>query len=176
MLLLFSLIFRSCVYPSAWGLALIRSLVKPGKSPDNVSNLRGIRLLCSLASWFGRVLDFCLRDAWEAGLGQFGFKAGVGCMEAVAVILALIYSRTCAGRRLFVVWIDLRTAFPSLHRAILVKRLFECGINLCLCRLVLTILDLTYSIPCIGKLLGKQFKEKLGVREGAVESPHLFNI
>ena len=50
------------------------------------------------------------------------------------------------------------------------------SINLCLCRLVLTILDLTYSIPCIGKLLGKQFKEKPGVREGAVESPHLFNI
>ena len=81
------------MYPSAWGLALIRSFVKAGKPFDSVSSLRGTRLLCSMAIWFGRVLDAHLRDLWEPGPEQFGFRCGVGCMEAVAVILALIYSR-----------------------------------------------------------------------------------
>ena len=32
------------------------------------------------------------------------------------------------------------------------------------------------SLVSIGKFLGKPFLEKLGVREGAAESPHLFNV
>eukprot|EP00973_Karenia_brevis_P026665 3678656-Karenia_brevis.AAC.1 len=41
---------------------------------------------------------------------------------------------------------------------------------------MLAILDCTVSIICIGKLIGHQFLETLGVREGAVESPHAFNM
>jgi hypothetical protein len=41
---------------------------------------------------------------------------------------------------------------------------------------MLVIFDLTYSAPCIGKMVGARFKEKVGVREGGVESPHLFNM
>jgi hypothetical protein len=54
--------------------------------------------------------------------------------------------------------------------------MFECGISLAYCRLMLTILDITFSTPCIGTLVGHRFKERLGVREGAVESPQLFNM
>ena len=42
--------------------------------------------------------------------------------------------------------------------------------------MMLAILDSTSSIVCIGKLVSKPFKESLGVREGAVESPHCFNM
>eukprot|EP00973_Karenia_brevis_P026062 3596591-Karenia_brevis.AAC.1 len=35
--------------------------------------------------------------------------------------------------------------------------------------------DLTVSMPLVGHLLGQAFHERVGVREGAVESPHLFN-
>ena len=41
--------------------------------------------------------------------------------------------------------------------------------------MMLAMLDLTQGIVCIGKLVGKPFMETLGVREGAVESPHAFN-
>lgn len=41
---------------------------------------------------------------------------------------------------------------------------------------MLAIFDVTSSIVCTGKLLGKPFKDVLGVREGAVESPHVFSI
>ena len=43
------------------------------------------------------------------------------------------------------------------------------------CRLILAIFDTTISVVCICKLVGKLFKEKLGVREGAMESPHQLN-
>ena len=35
--------------------------------------------------------------------------------------------------------------------------------------------DLTVSMPLVGRWVGRPFVEKLGVREGGVESPHLFN-
>jgi hypothetical protein len=42
--------------------------------------------------------------------------------------------------------------------------------------MILAIFDLTRSILCIGNLVGESFKETLGTREGAIESPHLFNV
>jgi hypothetical protein len=96
-------------------------------------------------------------------------------MEAISVLLALIHSRTTCNKRLFVLWVDLRTAFPSLNRTILLHRLCYCGFDVAFCKLILSIFDVTMSVPCIGKCVGKSFKESMGTREGAVESPHLFN-
>ena len=43
-------------------------------------------------------------------------------------------------------------------------------------RMVLAIFDACVSIVSVGKLLVKPFLEKLGVSEGAVESPHQCNV
>ena len=45
-----------------------------------------------------------------------------------------------------------------------------------LCRIMLAILDATSSIVCVGHLVSESFKDVLGVREGAVESPNAFNM
>jgi len=163
-------------YPSRWGLGLIRALLKAGKPANLASSLRGIRLLNSWAAWFGQVLDRRARQHWQTTDEQFGFQAGMGCLEAVIVLMALIHSRTCQGRRLFVLWVDLRTAFPSLNRAILIRRMFQCGVSLGFCRIVLSMLDSTRSAACVGKKISRWFKETRGTREGAVESPHMFNM
>ena len=97
-------------------------------------------------------------------------------MEAVLTVLTLIMSRTSQGKRLFVVFIDLRTAFPSLSRPILIKRLFEVGLGVGICRLILAMFDVTAGIVRLGGLIGAPFAEIRGVREGSVEAPHLFNI
>ena len=174
--LLFSIMLQFAVYPKVFGVALIRAILKPGKPRNLPSSLRGIRLICSIASWFGQVLDQRARTAWQAGPSQFGFRAGLGCSEAVATIMALIYSRTSKGKRFFVLFVDLRTAFPSINRAILLHRLFQCGLSVAFCKLLLTIFDMTTSVLCIDNLVGESFQETLGTREGAVESPHLFNV
>ena len=174
--LLFNIIARSAVYPTSWGIGLIRSLLKPGKPADATSSLRGIRLLCSMASWLGQILDQRARGAWQACNEQFGFRQGLGCLEAVVVLLAMIRSRVLRGQRLYVLFIDLRTAFPSLNRPILICRMFECGLSLAFCRLVLAMFDVTVGVACIGKLVGDGFKEMLGIREGSVEGPHHFSM
>ena len=114
---LFSVMFRFAVYPSSLGVAIIRSLLKPNKPKNLASSLRGIKLLNSIAAWFGQVLDRPLCNLCQAGNEQFGFRAGTGCAEAVAVLMALILSRTMRKKRLFVLWVDVRTAFPSLNRS-----------------------------------------------------------
>ena len=162
--------------PSVWGLGIITSLLKPGKPHDQPSSLRGIRLLSRLSAWMGQILDRRLRTLWSAGPEQFGFRVGVGCLEAVFALWTLMQSRLNQRKRLFVAFIDLRTAFPSLCRPILIQRLFQCGASLGLCRLLLSMFDVTVSIVRIGAWFGAPFTDKLGVREGAVESPHLFNM
>ena len=122
------------------------------------------------------MLDVRARSAWSPGNEQFGFRSEMGCSEAICLIIALVLSRTQQHRRLFVLWVDLRTAFPSLNRAILIRKMIACGVGLGLCRVMLAILDATCSIVCIGQLVSDKFRDILGVREGAVESPHMFNM
>lgn len=174
--MLFSLMLRYAIYPQGWGIAMVRSLLKPGKPPEQPSNLRGIRLINSIAAWFGQLIDGRARKQWQAGDEQFGFREGIGCLEAVMTLLALVYSRIYHRRRLFVVWIDLRTAFPSLNRAILIRRIFECGFTIGFCRLILAIYDTTVSVLHNGRLVSQGFRETRGTCEGAVEPPHFFNM
>ena len=74
---------RFGVYPLAWGFGLVRAILKPA------SSLRGIRLLSSFASWFGRVFDNRARKVWGPGPEQFGFRAGMGCSEAVILLVGI---------------------------------------------------------------------------------------
>eukprot|EP00973_Karenia_brevis_P085930 11917690-Karenia_brevis.AAC.1 len=74
-------------------------MLKPGKKANSVKSLRGIRLLSSLASWFGQVFDSRARRTWKAGKQQFGYQRACGCAEAVSVLLALVQSRLAHGRR-----------------------------------------------------------------------------
>ena len=176
MTLMFSVMTRFAVYPQALGVALIKSLLKPNKPKHLPSSLRGIRLLSSFDQWFGLLVDQRTRRAWQASREQFGFRSETGCTEAVTTLLALIHSRTNKQKRLYVLWIDLRTAFPSLNRSILLLRAFQCGLSLGLCRIILAVFEMASSIVYIGGLIGDSFKETLGTREGAVHSPRLFNI
>ena len=96
----FSIMRRSAVYTHTLGIALIRTLVKPGKPSALVTSLRGIRLLCSTAAWFGQLINQRARKSWQAGSQQFGFKQNMGCMEAACVLIALIFSRTLDNKRL----------------------------------------------------------------------------
>jgi len=173
--IMFGIMLKWAVYPQALGIALVRSILKPGKPISAPSSLRGIRLLSCVAAWFGQILDSRIRNAWQPGEHQFGFRRGCGCLEAVFVLLALVHDRTSTNKRLYVAWIDLRTAFPSLNRGILIMRLAQCGIESSICKLLCAIFECTRSIVYLGTLISHPFVEKLGVREGAVESPHLFN-
>lgn len=174
--LLCCVVFSTCTYPAAWGIGLISSLLKPGKPADQASSLRGIRLLSRLLAWLGQIIDARLRKIWSTGPEQYGFRIGVGCLDAVFVLWSLVDSRIQKQRRLFVVFIDLRTALPSLNRSILIHRLFQCGVCLDFCRLIVAVFDATISIVRAGAWLGKPFLETLGVREGGVESPHLSSM
>ena len=136
-------------YATEWG---------PRKPADSATSLRGIRLICTLAGWLSKVLDQWARQTWQACPEQFGFRQGVGCLEAVVVLIALIRSRTCDDNRLYVLFVDLRTAFPSLNRPILLRRVFECGLSLLFCRLLLAIFDSTLSLCVSAAWSAKAFE------------------
>ena len=90
--------------------------------------------------------------------------------------MTLIYSRTCKHKRLYVLWIDLRTAFPSLNRSFLLHRLFKCGFGVGMCRLLLAVFDVTISAVVNARCISEHFLETRGTREGSVEAPHQFNV
>lgn len=64
MTLLSTVLLKYGVYPLAWGTALVRAFLKPGKPNHETTSLGGIRLVYSTASWFGRIMYSHARVAW----------------------------------------------------------------------------------------------------------------
>ena len=125
--------------------------LKPGKPKNVVSSLRGIRLLSSL-------FDSRARSAWSPGQHQLGFRGGLGCSEAVILLIALVLSRISKKQRLLVLWIDLRAVFSALNSPIVIQKMLGCGLGIGLCRMMIAMLDLTQGIVCNGNLLSKPFQ------------------
>eukprot|EP00973_Karenia_brevis_P044634 6181823-Karenia_brevis.AAC.1 len=74
MQLLFTVMLTHAVYPTQWGIALVISLLKSGKTPKDMANYRGIRLISRFATWFGNLLDNRMRTLWRPSDEQFGFR------------------------------------------------------------------------------------------------------
>lgn len=115
----------SC-YPTCWGVGLVVSLLRPGKPADKVTSLRGIRLLSRFAAWFGQVLGQRLRWMWNSGPKQFGLKPD-DAWRRLPYSLLYFMPRSHRAARSYVIFVDLRTAFPSLNLAILIRRMVASG-------------------------------------------------
>lgn len=80
------------------------------------------------------------------------------------------------GGRLVALFVDLRAAFDSLDRRVLVKAMRERGIREGLTERVAEILRETKSKIRIGREVGESFWTVRGVRQGCPLSPLLFNL
>ena len=74
------------------------------------------------------------------------------------------------------VFVDLKAAFDSIDREILVRAMRERGVGEGLVKRVEEILRETRSRVRVGERVGKEFWTARGVRQGCPLSPILFNI
>ena len=97
-------------------------------------------------------------------------------MNHVFVLSAIVSAFQQARKKLFVVFVDYEKAFDSVDRLKLWYKLQTTKISSYLLRIITSIYDKTKSCLRMNSNLSKFFMCQVGVRQGDVLSPMLFNI
>jgi hypothetical protein len=110
-------------------------------------------------------------------LPQFGFRAGSSCTHAIFLLRTLATDILhSTGKPVFVAYVDLRKAFPSLGRDALFHRMLALGIPYHLVAAVRSFYLANVARLRVDDTVTKDFFVAIGVLEGSVLSPCLFGI
>jgi hypothetical protein len=156
-------------------------LYKGSGDPCDANNYRAI----ALTSAFGKVYERLLlqrllkwfKDSRLWSLPQFGFRKASSCAHAIFLLRSLSLDvLSSKNGPIFVAFVDLRKAFPSVGRDALFRRMTDLGIPYPLVMAVRS-----FYMGNVGRLrvdnsLTRDFCVAAGVLEGSVLSPFLFGI
>ena len=181
LLSLFNIILSSTIYPSAWRQNILTPLHKSGPLADP-SNFRGIAVCSCLGKLFNKLLHKRLERKCERERlicpGQGSGRKGSRTSDHLMIIRFLI-DKYCnvGGKKLFACFFDLRKAFDTVPRLRLfytILKEYKVGGN------YLKVLQEIYTNNHVyvktSEGLCQPFSTTVGVLQGEVMSPLLFNI
>lgn len=155
-------------------------IYKKGNVKDP-ANYRPIALICCLVKIFTQILSNRLVDWAEMSNlfpeWQAGFRRGRSCLDNTFTLNALIQNRlNQTGGKLYVLFVDFKSAFLSLNHRILWQKLYNMG---CRSKFINILKDLyskaNFSVKC-EKGFTKRINITQGVLQGEVLSPALFTF
>lgn len=146
-----------------------------------VEEYRGVTVMPSLYKVYATVLAERLRVEVEVeGMippNQTGFRRGMGTIDNIYVLNYVINRQIAKkGGKLIAMFVDLKAAFDSVDRGILIRAMRERGVREGLVERVEEMLRETRSRVRVGGKVGSGFWTARGVRQGCPISPMLFNL
>ena len=175
---LLNICFEAGEVPADWRMAAIVPIYK-GKGEKHVcGNYRGISLLSMVGKLFGRVLINRIRDGTEEALKeeQCGFRRGRGCVDQVFVVRQGCEKYLAKGKDSFWAFMDLEKAYDRVDRGALWRTLSLYGIGGKLLSAVKSFYVDSRACVRVGNQESDSFQVRVGLRQGCVMSPWLFNV
>ena len=96
---------------------------------SDLDGYRGLNLLPILRNLYARVIDARIRRVYSMPVAQRAFQHGCSPVEHPLTLHLLIERVKQLGKALWVCFVDLRKAFPSVERELLWNRLADSGIT-----------------------------------------------
>ncbi len=167
--------------PLQWREATMFVLYKGSGDPSDPNSYRAI----SLTSAFGKLLERILlrrlltwmRSSKLWDLPQFGFRRGCSCIHAIFLLRTLVLNILSDSKGpVFLSFVDLKKAFPSLGRDALFSRMLALGIPYPLVSAIRAFYIANVARLRVDDTLTRDFFVAVGVLEGSVLSPCLFGI
>jgi hypothetical protein len=181
LLLLMNACFQEGVIPADWGLAELFVLFKGKGLPTIADNYRAIALSNDFRRVYERLVQQRL-STWSTlnnatGSLQFGFKSGIGTIEAIFVLRTFMLFVTKTLRVPgFAVFIDLRKAFPTLSRSRTVEVLRRKKVPWKVVRAIASLMSSSYQRLRVNGRLTDPFPVTSGTPEGSINSPEIFTV
>ena len=175
---LFNVCFLLSVVPVDWVCACIVPLFKGKGDVCECCNYRGISLLSVVGKVYGRVLINRIRDRTEQVISevQGGFRRGRGCMDQVFIVRQICEKYLAKGKNVYFAFMDLEKAYDRVDRDALWNVLRLYGIDGKLLGAVKSLYDGSEACVRVGDEVSEWFPVRMGVRQGCVMSPWLFNL
>ena len=184
LVMLFNKILESGNFPRAWAYGHLIPIHKKGEK-DNPENYRGITLLSCLGKVFTSALNKRLLDYIEVNNilqpEQAGFRGNCRTSDNIFILKAIIdkYVKGKPKKKenyLFTCFVDLKKAFDKIDRERLFIKLNNAGINGHLLSVIKSIYSKDESCIRNGNEISKSFCGNVGIKQGCILSPTLFNI
>jgi hypothetical protein len=176
---LFNLIYNKGQYPEAWNMGYIVNIHKGGTTEDP-SNYRGITVNSSLAKVFCMILndrlDHYITDHNLITPRQIGFKKLARTSDHMFIIRTLLDKYVQNGSPLYACFIDFRKAFDNVWREALLCKLLQANIRGKLFNIIENMYRCDQACLKIGQQRSQFFPCNVGVKQGDVLSPNLFNL
>ncbi|XP_015115564.1 uncharacterized protein LOC107040136 [Diachasma alloeum] len=163
-----------------WEVARIFPIHKGGDEND-VGNYRGISLLNLgyklLASIMADRLGCWLEKEGKLNESQGGFRRRRGTREQIFILNSLIgNSFKRKGGKLYAAFIDLKAAFDTVDRDLLLEKIWRVGIRARFYDMIKAIYRVSENEVITGEGITGRFSTVRGVRQGCPLSPILFNL
>jgi hypothetical protein len=181
LLLLMNACWADGELPASWGGSELFVLFKGKGLRTKADNYRAIALSNDFRRIFERLVGARL-SSWilsneAAGRMQFGFRRGCGTMEAIFTLRTFMLhcTRVC-NRPGFAIFVDLRKAFPSMSRPMIIETFRRKGVPAGLTRAAASLMSRTTSRLRINGRLAEIITVTSGTPEGSINSPDIFNV
>ena len=164
--------------PVDWMRAIIVPIYKGKGDRNECKNYRGISLLSIPGKVYGRIIIERVRVLTEGMIGeeQCGFRSGRGCVDQVFVMKQMSEKFVDKGRCLYVAYMDLEKAYDRIDREAMWHVLSIYGINGKLLKAVQSFYERSEACVRVCREEGDWFRVRVGLRQGCVMSPWLFNL
>ena len=177
-------IYRICreiwedeIFPADWKRAVIVPIHKK-KDKLDCNNYRRISLLCHCSKIFTSILLDRLRSKTEEILSeeQAGFRASRSTIDQIFTLRQLAEKYAEFSKNLYICYVDFKKAFDSIWREGLWKVMRHLGYPEKLIRLLESLYRGTFSAVRTSDGVSEWFETIVGVLQGCMLSPLLFNI
>ena len=105
---------------------------------------------------------------------QTAYRKGVSCAEVIFSTMEVISIYSRCSEKVYMCFYDLQKAFDSIQYPVLLKRLYEAGVNGKACRIIRSWYTSPNSMVRVNGVLSSSFTLERGVLQGSVLSPVLF--
>jgi uncharacterized protein YpiB (UPF0302 family) len=178
---LFNFIFSHQQFPNIWRYNTLTPLHKSGDA-KNPSNYRGIALTSNLCKLFCGVLHSRLnkyvQDNNLIPAHQLGYQAKTRTADHMLTLKRLVdkYINKCVKARFFTCFVDFRKAFDTISRIAFQYKLLKMGIGGRFLNILRNMYSSVFFSVKLAQGLTDTFPSSVGVKQGCVLSPILFNL
>ena len=178
MVRLFNVCLNSGCVPSEWKVGCIVPLYKGKGDPLECSKSRGISLLSVPGKLYGRVLIERVVETSEQQIGeeQSGFRKGRSCADQIFVVRQLCEKLKEKRKLVYMAFMDLEKAYDRVDREALWQVMRIYGIGGKVLKGIMSFYDGSRACVRVGGTESECFGVNVGLRQGCVMSPWLFNV